>query len=312
VRIHAAAEKRDYFIHKDFIVPVFLKKLTECAEELRKQYLDEWTATLKEDRMPEQAKSDASFRRDVETRVMKGFALLATLSNGGILLLAGEEARLADETKRDLKKCFAVENILRPFDQLLGLSRLQLLKEARMYLPFWMTVPILSPILRLFRRMFGGKGRAGRAGESAASVPGPSVRPAAKIVAPSAPEPPVPKAQSRENLLRYQRSIQSLISQYVPKGTTVDATLSQLAEKWNPLYASAQKKNLVEDVNSLIRDFIRPIRRSFIVRPPDLQRIHALAVQLSESQSLGKIKKREQLLRYIELYMVRCLQVKQM
>ena len=68
----------------------------------------------------------------------------------------------------------------------------------------------------------------------------------------------------------------------------------------------------MEDVNALIRDFIRPIRRSFLVRPPDLQRIHDLAVQLAESQSLGKIKKREQLLRYIELYMVRCLQVKQL
>ncbi len=311
VRIHAAAQKRDYFIHKDFVVPVFLKKLTECAEQLGRQYLDEWTATLREDRMPDQAKNDASFRRDVETRVTNGFPLLAALSNGGILFLAGEEARLAEETKRDLKRCFAVENILRPYDELLGLSRLQLLKNARMFLPFWMTVPILSPILRMFRRMLAGKGR-GRDGEEAAEAAAAPARPAAKIVAQSSPEPPVPKAQSRESLLRYQRSIQSLVSQYVPKGATVDATLSQLAEKWNPLFASAQKKNLVEDVNSLIRDFIRPIRRSFIMRPPDLQRIHALAVQLSESQSLGKIKKRDQLLRYIELYMVRCLQVKQM
>ena len=311
VRIHAAAQKRDYFIHKDFVVPVFLKKLTECAEQLAKLYLDEWTATLREDRMPEAAKNDGAFRRDVEARVARGFPLLSALSNGGILFLAGEEARLADESKRDLKRCFAVENILRPFDELLGLSRLQLLKNARMFLPFWMTVPVLSPILRMFRRMLAGRGR-GRKG-AAAESPAVPARPAAKIVARSgAEEPVVPKASSRESLLRYQRSIQSLASQYVPKGATIDATLSQLAEKWNPLFASTQKKNLVEDVNSLIRDFIRPIRRSFLVRPPDLQRIHALAEQLSESASLGKIKKREPLLRYIELYMVRCLQVKQL
>jgi len=311
VRIHAAAQKRDYFIHKDFVVPVFLKKLTECAEQLAKLYLDEWTATLREDRMPEQAKSDGAFRRDVETRVTHGFPLLAALSSGGILFLAGEEARLADDTKRDLKKCFAVENILRPFDELLGLSRLQLLKNARMFLPFWMTVPILSPILRMFRRMLAGKGR-GRGGEETAESATAPARSAAKIVARSGPEEAVPRAQSRESLLRYRRSIQSLVSQFVPKGATIDATLWQLAEKWNPLYASAQKKNLVEDVNSLIRDFIRPIRRSFVVRPPDLERIHALAVQLCESKSLGQIKKRDQLLRYIELYMVRCLQVKQL
>ena len=310
VRFHPAAQKKDYFIHKDFVVPVFLKMLSQCAEALGKLYLDEWTAMLKEDRMPDQAKSDSSFRKDVETRVTRAFPLLAALSNGGILFLASEEAKLADDARRDLKNCFAMENILRPFDELLGLSRLQLLKNARMYLPFWMTVPVLSPILRMFRRMLAGKGR-GVKGDEAAKAPAAPARPVARIAAQSAPEAPVPKARSRENLLRYQRSIQSLVSQYVPKGATIDATLSQLAEKWNPLFASAQKKNLVEDVNSLIRDFIRPIRRSFIVRPPDLQRIHALAVQLSESQSLGEIKKRDQLLRYIELYMTRCLQVKQ-
>jgi len=308
VRIHAAAQKKDYFIHRDFVVPVFLKKLAECAEELRRQYLDEWTAALKEDRTPDQTKSDAAFRRDVEARVTQGFPLLTALANGGILYLLGEEGRIGEDAKRELRKCFAVESILRPFDELLGLSRVQLLKNARMYLPFWMTVPILSSILRVFRKMFGGRRRArDEEEESANEAP---VRPAAKIVARQVTEQAAPKAQSRENLLRYKRSIQSLVSQYVPKGSTIDATLSELAEKWNPLYAAAQKKDLVEDVNALVRDFLRPIRRSFVVRPPDLKRIHALAEQLSASKSLAQIKKRDILMRYLELYMVRCLQVK--
>jgi hypothetical protein len=68
----------------------------------------------------------------------------------------------------------------------------------------------------------------------------------------------------------------------------------------------------VEDVNALVRDFVRPVRKSFLARPPDLKRIHALAEQLSVSKALTQIKKREPLLRYLELYMVRCLQVKQL
>ena len=120
------------------------------------------------------------------------------------------------------------------------------------------------------------------------------------------------RPQNKENLLRFRRSVQSLIAHYVPAGQTIDATLADLAEKWNPLYAAEQKKNLVEDVNALVRDFLRPIRRSFLVRPPDLKRIHSLAEQLSTSKSLVQIKKRDLLMRYIELYMVRCLQVKQL
>jgi hypothetical protein len=131
----------------------------------------------------------------------------------------------------------------------------------------------------------------------------------AKVVQ-SAPAEEPKTAHTKGDLLRYRRSIQFLVAQYVPKGKSIDAALSELAEKWNPLYASEQKQNLVEDVNSLVRDFLRPVRRSFLTRPPDLKRIHALAEQLATSKSLVKIKKRDVLMRYIELYMVRCLQVK--
>ncbi len=334
VRIHAAAQKKDYFIQRDLLVPVFLKKLAETSEELRSQYTEEWTSLLRQDETPATAKSDASFRRDVEVRVREGHPLLNALSNGSLLYLAGE-GRISDEARTDLARCFAVENILRPFDELLGLNRQELLKTCRMYLPFWLTVPVLSGILRVFRRMFRRRDRPEGAGQQQSPEAKPPHMESAKVVHPgggavgaAAGGGPVgagsgpagaaggagrPRAANTQkaSLLRYQRSIQSLLSTYVPAGSSIDATLDQLAEKWNPLYAAAQKKNLVEDVNALVRDFLRPVRRSFLIAPPDLKRIRALAEQLSTSQSLAKIKKRDVLMRYIELYMIRCLQVKQ-
>jgi len=100
------------------------------------------------------------------------------------------------------------------------------------------------------------------------------------------------------------------MAQRVPENKTVDEVLRELAEKWNPLYEARRKQNLVEDVNALVRDFLRPIRRSLLSRPPDPKRIRALATQLCESQSLAGIKKRDILQQYVELYMLRCLQVK--
>ena len=313
VRVHAVEQKKDYFIQRDFVVPVFLKKLAECSELLRKQYLDEWTAEMRADRAPVVAKTDAAFRRDVDGRVKRGFPLLMSLSNGGLLYLAAEGTHISEQAKAELATCFAVENILRPFDELLGLSRLQLLKNARMYLPFWMTVPVLSPLLRLIRLMFAGRGRSAQEAEEAQvqAASGGSTTPVEETAGQGA-EVDTRMTENRENLLRYKRGVQSLIAQYVPRGSTIDSTLSDLAEKWNPLYAAAQKKNLIDDVNALVRDYLRPIRRSFIVRPPDLKRIQSLADQLSTSKSLAQIKKRDPLLRYIELYMIRCLQVKQL
>ena len=115
--------------------------------------------------------------------------------------------------------------------------------------------------------------------------------------------------RDKEDLLGYRKSVQLLISQYVPKGKSLDIMLEDLAEKWNPLFDTQQKRDLVEDVNALVRDYIRPIKRTFLVKPPDANRIHALAEQLSASKSLSKIKKKEALVRYIELYMVTCLDV---
>jgi hypothetical protein len=310
VRVHAAAQKKDYFLQRDFIVPVFLKKLGEATEEIRTAYVQEWTEELRQDRTPAISKSDALFRRDAETRVKQGYPLLSALSNGNLLFAAGEVTKVTDEAKAELARCFAVENILRPFDELMGLSRVSLLKNARLYLPFWMTVPVLSGVLRIFRRLSrGGKGERKVESPKKPAAARLAQGETAKVAQTEAAE-AVKNTHTKSDLLAYRRSIQVLLSQYVPKGRTVDATLSELSEKWNPLYAAEQKQNLVEDVNSLVRDFLRPVRRSFLARPPDLKRIHALAEQLSASRSLAKIKKKDILMRYIELYMIRCLQVK--
>ena len=111
----------------------------------------------------------------------------------------------------------------------------------------------------------------------------------------------------KESMARYRKSMQSLVSLLVPGGKTLDGVLAELAEKWNPLFDSQQRKDLVEDVNSLVRDFLRPLRQSFFLRPPDQSRVRGLAEQLSGSRSLAGIVKKDPLLRYLELYVVRCL-----
>ena len=111
----------------------------------------------------------------------------------------------------------------------------------------------------------------------------------------------------KEQIARYRKNIQSLVFQHVPDGKSLDGFLKELAEKWNPLYDDQQRKNLIEDINALVRDFIRPLKRSFFLKPPDSTRINDLAKQLSMSKNLTKITKRDALIRYLELYVIRCL-----
>ena len=160
VRVHAVAQNKDYFIQRDFLVTVFLKKLTEGSEELRTRYLDDWALALKADTYPSAARNDAAFRRDVEVRVKESLPLLSALANGSALYLAADLPGTPAAARTEVARCFSVESILRPFDELLGLSRTQLLKDVRLFLPFWQTMPLLSGLVRFFRRL-GRRRKAG-------------------------------------------------------------------------------------------------------------------------------------------------------
>ena len=96
-----------------------------------------------------------------------------------------------------------------------------------------------------------------------------------------------------KNFLRYRKAIQSLIGQTVPAGESLDGMLEELSERWNPLFDTQGKRNLVEDVNALVRDYVRPLRKSFQVKAPDMNRLHILAEQLSASKGLMKITKKD-------------------
>ncbi|HVP19754.1 MAG TPA: hypothetical protein VMU36_12215 [Spirochaetia bacterium] len=170
VRVHVSVQNKDYFIQRDNLVAVFLRKRRETSDELRTHYLDEWVAALKDFTYPPAAQRDSVFRLDVEIRIKEEYPLFSALSNGSVLCLAAELPGTAETARAELAKCFSAESILRPFDELLALSRSKLLKDVRLYLPFWLTMPIVSDIVRLFR--FGPHGVEDKKGGKK-GVPGP-------------------------------------------------------------------------------------------------------------------------------------------
>ncbi len=301
VRVHSAALGKDWFIQRDLLVPVFLKKLAEAAEVIREGIINEWVELLRKDQSAKAMKGDQAFSKEIDARVAEDDPFLSALANAPLLTLARTDTNIAANAAEEIGRCLSAPGVLRPFSELLSLSRQKLLRDARSYLPFWQTTPVVRGIVKFFRMLFTGRPRPARAGQ-------PVKEPEAGEEA-AAPGARGPAAADRASLA-YQKAVQGLRAQYVPAGKSIDQTLAELAEKWNPLYAPEQKAHLVEDVNALVRDYLRPVRRTFHVSPPTPQRIHALAEKLSESRELAKIKKRDVLERYLELYMIKCLEVK--
>jgi len=112
---------------------------------------------------------------------------------------------------------------------------------------------------------------------------------------------------SARQLAVYRNAVQNLKVQFVGSDKTVPERLGELAEKWNPLYDPKARTDLVEDVNAMIRDYLRTLRRGFRLKPPDSARLQALAAQVSRNQAFDRIKRKDLFLRYIEVYMIKIL-----
>jgi hypothetical protein len=311
VRLHDGVHNKDFYMQRDMLVPVFLKKLSEAAVELREDYINDWVAALRRRATGAVMKSDDVFRKDVEVRLKEGYPLVAALANAPLLYLAKTETPISEEAQLEIRRCFQPGNTLKPLNELLGLFRPALFSEARSYLPIWETMPLLRNIVNLFRRFLSGRrvrGEKEAAVPSPQRLPGKPAQPAA--AKPQQGSPGRPAASERDLMIRYTKAIQTLRDTYLPQGKSIEKTLSELAAKWNPLFAESQKSDLVEDVNALVRDFLKPVKRTMLATPPNAARIHALAEQLSVSRSLEKIKKKEPLVRYIELYMIKSLEPK--
>jgi hypothetical protein len=321
--VQLAAHGHEYYVQRDLVAPVFLQKLSEASGEMREQYLDAWVAALKRDERTKPMHADEAFARDVEMHLKEDYPLLAALANGTLLEQAEAETNVSEIARTELAKCFGRGGALLPLPVLLGLSRTKLLREARSYLPLWQVIPVINVVVRLLRRLFAASTAARATAAAAGKDPGPGE--AARTIGGAdrarsargeasdrddASDPKTPSPMAKESLAGYRKAIAGLKARVVPAGKTLPAALDDLAERWNPLYAEGPKANLVEDVNALARDFLRSLRRGFLVSPPTRERLTELAKQLASHKNLDQIRKKEPLERYLEIYFVKILDLK--
>ena len=102
------------------------------------------------------------------------------------------------------------------------------------------------------------------------------------------------------------KAVIALKEHFCGKEKTVPESLNELSSKWNPLYEEKARANLVEDVNSMIRSFMRGLLRRG-VKPPDSERIVSLTERLSQNPSFDRIRKKDLFRKYIQIYMVKIL-----
>ncbi|HON89742.1 MAG TPA: hypothetical protein PK746_09735, partial [Spirochaetales bacterium] len=93
----------------------------------------------------------------------------------------------------------------------------------------------------------------------------------------------------------------------VPQNYTIDQYLMLLIDKWNTLINPEAKRNLVEDINSLVRDYLRKTLRSMKPSSLTLERVDSMANNLLRVPALMQIKNHGALREYIKTYFLKLL-----
>lgn len=286
-----------YFIFKSKVIQLILRLCTDARIAVQEAVKNHWSKTLKQfDVLPEM-KDQAAFEDMLEREVRVQSPVLSALLEASFTPLLGYETTGSDDTG---KLSLFVNGQLLPYSEILLLDRAKLLADAKILLPFWYTVPVLSWIAKALLRP--PKSKRKRKGKTSAEIYHDGEKEKSKEDAAAAAFSHNPVVSKKVALREAARTAEESI---VPSSSTLDRELDSYENQWNNLLGEETHKNLTEDVNSLVRDYIRKVLRTMKSEGFTAERIQSLAESLVKTPALQKIKNHDALQMYIQLYMIK-------
>jgi len=281
-----------YYINKSKVLPLVIRLCADARDTVKSSITKDWYGIYRQfETVPEMSDSKA-FEKRLEQEVKICSPILYALLNSNFLSLVHYESRVNHNPASSKINLFANGTLL-PYSELLMINRQELVSDAKIMLPFWYTVPIISWIAALILKP-SKKDKSRKKKIEAARE---------KTVL--AEEEPVQKPVKTDPKRELRNAAKSLETQLVPEGSTLERELSAYNHQWNRMLNKKLAMDLTEDVNSLIRDYIRKILRTLHGSTFTLERIQNLATTLAKTPSLSKIQDQEQLVMYIQLYIVK-------
>jgi hypothetical protein len=278
------------FIKKSVLFPCCMQFLTDDRQPVKKMISDRWFKLLKNlDREPAMDNYEAFDKLLTRTLKVVSPSLFSILKDNKLPLVYLEMA--VSSLPPSVSELFS-KGKLRPLSELLKLKQKEILADVRLLLPFWYSIPILSKIIEYTIRLFRRK-----------------KEPVEAIEAVEKKEDENERSEGNGGGSLLKTSIRETAAVLIPKGKTLEDALADLENRWGTLQDSKTKKNLIEDVNSLVRDRLRRtlrLQRAPRITPESLKRLATAIVE--GSATLQHLGGRDALIFYIELYIVKLIQ----
>lgn len=287
------------YVLKSKVLPLIVRLCTDAREAVRDQITKDCFNNLKKFASVPEMKNQELFEKTLENSVKIHSPILYALLNASFLKALQYESRGMSELVTGHIHLFT-DGEISPYSELLMISKEEILTDAKIMLPVWYTIPVVSWLMAMFK---GQPKQKKQKPQSQATQKKMIASDEAETYDAPSPLSPQDAATSRKEELK--QAALDAEKHYVPDGSTLERELSSYENAWNRMLSKQAKANLTEDVNALIRDYMRKILKTLRANNFTPERINNLATTLVKTPGMQKIQDQAELHMYVQLYMVK-------
>ena len=284
--VRGGGEER-FFVFKDKMPALCVRLLTAVRPQVKEALTRRWRRLLLDYGSEPAMESNEEFEKALFALMKKHNPLLARLLEDPILSLAYDEVEQSKLGIPAPARLFAGGQML-PYSTLLLVQRKDMVTDIKLMLPLWYSLPILRSIVAFFKNL-GKKKKTRKASAKEENT-----------------EEEVSEEKDRSGEIR--AAAKELEAALIPEGHTIESYMEELEPRWSKLIDKQARKNLSEDVKSLLRDNLRKtlrIKKHFKLTR-ELVREMAQNI-VTRTPTLASLSGRDSLILYAELYLVKLL-----
>jgi len=285
--IQGAADDRFYLL-KEKTLALCSRLLAEGRVKVKEEIIKHWRSLFLEYQSEAAMDSDKEFEKYLIRLTGRICPVLTAVLEDPKLPLVYDEIEHNQAGVPPSVRFFS-KGMLLPYSTLLLILRKEILTDTKLLLPFWYTLPIISPIIAFFKNL--SKRR---------SPP--------KLLSGSDSDGGSGFKDEKSSVKEIRAAAEELEFSLVPSEYTITSYSEELENRWSRLIDRQARENLIEDVKSLIRDNLRQhlkLQKNFRITH---ETIHEMAENMvTRTPTLATLSGRESLILYSELYLVKLL-----
>ena len=273
-----------YYIMLDKTVPLIISLVNDNRKKLRDVCLKKWYRQLIRFEQSDAMHTDSAFNQLLKTLCAEYVPVLYALLGASFIPMLSADKRITEHQAAEIRRIFSRDRLLSYID-LFMLNRQELLTDARILLPFWYTIPILSSILAFFMRPKKAHRTAAQQGDSKNEAPMPEQKTTNKKISP-------------------REIAGALQAEFIPANKSLQDCIIEQLDQWNTIIDPVIRKQNADDVNSFIRYQVKIAHRTQSFSKLTSDRIRNLADAIISTPGLAKVKNKTALRLYTEYYIL--------